>query len=475
MRFAIFALILAVFSTPAFAAPACEDDPWGLVGLGENFTAIVEAFRTTAGDVNACWTNPKTGASTVLCPEVEAADKAGAFGAHYKYDWDYSISDQANFAQGFINCTPINAKDILENLQLADLAQATENGLGCNLPFLKELADSPRSDRSHRFMQTAFDAYQDGFVDLRKALLERDQLTSQNDRGHSSCQMRGTRESLTVPAACREYIRSGDSTKGRIAVLNEKIQTMEARIPFMADKQIAASVEEAAKRGDRSPRGFARAFYVPLMSMYSEMDKFKNELSACKAGEHYNLTPSLRRRLWQIADYDKLVNTKEKLNPHLKRVLTCMHDHRNAGEGRLTVAVYGASALSMLLSGGASAGVIALGATARAGLVTLDLAVGGVSAIRSADAIYNACYKDKTFSPGGAQCSAEQSFDFVMQRTPAATCARNVVTGAAVLGNMAWSASMMKNTSFGRAPDTSMSTSLIPQKPTSIPFVPKKK
>lgn len=432
-KLAIIFISISLVTAPALAAaPNCSM----LATLRDQVGNAVAAFQnvndSVFGGAESCGTDA-SGAIAFQCKEVQAADQK-AFQSHYNYKYDDRVNVQTNLNRGFYACNnAIEAKRLLHNLAISDLAAVTHQSLQCNLPLLNEVKNSPNSPAAKKLLETAYLAYQKNKNDLVKLAKERLSINSAQSR-YDDCVSTSQANMNAGPESTCTYDVPRDA-KDRLAKLNAKISLLTRQIPLTNDKSIQAVVEQIATRGgDISFVDFATQYRAPIASLATNLNPLNAELEAAHkagGGSHYVTGPSLERRLMGMGGYNTLINAKQSLSPILKNTLTCESNSMKVGNSRFNTSMIAVGALSAVVTGGASLAGMSLAGGARVGLVALDLGLGAASGVQTLDAIYNSCYKDTSAMPTGGKCTPDQALNMIVSKTTSAECAWNVATGAA--------------------------------------------
>lgn len=384
---------------------------------------LSSSFNSALGFSDKCWTG-SNGVSIITCEEVETADRTG-FNSHYDY-----IPDPRGLSPNHRNCTIPEVPSILEDLMISDLAKEVEDSLDCQLPFLNELVDRPSSDQIQKFQDAAYAAYSKVLPDLAKWIPERDRLQHDADFGKGVC--RGPAKEGYDPqmsAPCRAYrSESGQAGEARANELTRKIDLALSSVPMGVDPNVHTALLKLATAGASTKAAFLGGYRKPFKQIRDDSAGIKAQLKKARPddGNQYYIEPLLRAQLLAIPNYKKIVESKTKLPPKVRGILTCLQDARETGAKRAVGLTVGAAAVSAAITMGASAGVIALGEGATAGLIALDLGITAIGNVQTVDAIASACYGSLQNYEPGKQCSVEQGMAVTVGRADRASCALNV-------------------------------------------------
>lgn len=421
---------LTIF-TCSLTTRAAETCAYGIRDFGRDF---LSAASFTAGGVDDCNTNPD-GSFNISCEEVQQADR-NAFQSHYDYTLDSNNT-------GFINCTRINAPEILERLQLQDMAKATADALNCNLAFLNVYDKLPASDEVKHLNNSAVQAFRMIREDLKKNISDKSSAAYDMSLQQSVCHREpGDGGMLPLNCVSDEAIHRQERQLQTIGNANNVIDTLVATVPYGTEVEVREAIIASANADDSA---FLRAYFTSILAVRSRLAEFQSRLEKTrrdivtdggkKVAVYLNddqcNTPYMNSVFFGSAQYNALVNSRTALSPRLKQIMTCRRDARKIGASRVSTGLMIASIASVAVSGGTSLAGVGLAASAKTAMVVADLALSGVGVAIGIPQIYENCYNNGTaIVRGGEKCSPSQGLNMAITRTTNAMCAISVFSTA---------------------------------------------
>lgn len=409
---------------------AAEQCSYGIRDFGRDF---LNAASFTAGNVDACNTNPN-GSFNISCEEVQKADRE-AFNSHYDYTLDSNNSS-------FINCSRINAPEILERLQLQDMAKATADALNCNMAFLNVFDKQPITAEVARLKSSALEAFRMIRQDLQKNLTEKSYAVSDMAMQRSVCHREpGDGGILPLNCTSEEALRTEQHRLTIVGSANGIIDTLVATVPYGTEVEVRQAILSSANADDGA---FMNAYSAAIIAVRSRLKEFQARLEATrhdvvtddgsKVAVYLNddqcNTPYMISTFFASDQYNTLVNSRH-MDPRLKQIMTCRRDSRKIGASRVQTGLMVASVATIGITGGASAAGLTIGAAARTAMVVSDLALSGVGLVVGIPQIYENCYnKGSAVVRGGEKCSPTEGLNMAMTRTSNAMCALSVFSTA---------------------------------------------
>lgn len=424
-------LLLSLLSlTLSLSAHAAEQCSYGIRDFGRDF---LNAANFTAGNVDSCNTNPD-GSFNVSCEEVEKADREG-FSSGYDYVHDANNND-------YVNCTRINAPEILERLQLQDMAKATAEALNCNLSFLNIFDLQPGNPEVVRLKKAARDAFILIQEDLRKNLSDKSTAASSMSLHRSTCHREpGDGGILPLHCTSREALDTEQQQRVTISRANSILDTIIATVPYGTEVEMREAIIASA---NADPDTFVNNYSAALIAVRARLLEFQERLEATKrdivvdGGEKVGVylnsdqcnTPYMLSTFFASDQYNTLVNARN-ISPRLKQIMTCRRDQRKIGAARVYTGLMVASVATMAITGGASVAGVTVSAAAKTAMVVADLGISGIGLVVGIPAIYENCYNNGTaIVRGGDKCSPTDGLNMAITRTTNAMCALSVISTA---------------------------------------------
>lgn len=415
---------------PSVRRPAAEQCSYGIRDFGRDF---MNAANFTAGNVDSCNTNPD-GSFNISCEEVEKADREG-FSSHYDYTRDANNNN-------YINCTRINAPEILERLQLQDMAKATADALNCNLSFLNIFDRQPGNPEVMRLKNSARDAFILIQEDLRKNLSDKSMAASAMSSHRSTC-MREPGDGGILPLNCtsREALDTEQQRMVTISRANSIIDTLIATVPYGTEVEMREAIIASA---DADPQTFLNNYSAAILAVRARLLEFQGRLegtkrdivtdNGSKVGVYLNddqcNTPYMLSTFFASDQYNTLVYARN-ISPRLKQIMTCRRDQRKIGAARVYTGLMVASVATMAITGGASVAGVTISAAAKTAMVMADLGISGVGLVTGIPAIYENCYNNgAAIVRGGEKCSPTDGLNMAITRTTNAMCALSIFSTA---------------------------------------------
>lgn len=410
--------------------PAAEQCTYGVRDFGRD---VLNAASFTAGGVDDCNTNPD-GSFSISCEEVQQADRT-AFSAHYDYTLD---SNNA----GFINCSRLNAPEILERLQLQDMAKATADALNCNLAFLKIFDKRPEATEVVRLKTSALNAFKMIQPDLQKNLSYKSMAASELSLHQSGCHREpGDGGILPLNCTSNDALKRQEQQMATVEQANGLIDTLVATVPYGTEAEVREAILASAQSDEavflKNYTAAILAVRQRLLEFQSRLEKTRRDVvtdNGTKVAVYLNddlcNTPYMNYEFFSSEQYNALVNLRP-LSPKLKQIMTCRRNARKIGASRISTGLMVASVATIAISGGASIAGVTIGAAAKTAMVVSDLALSGVGLAVGIPQIYENCYNSGTaIARGGERCSPADGLNMAITRTTNAMCALSVFSTA---------------------------------------------
>ena len=397
----------------------------------------MDSLNYTVGNVDSCNT-AADGSYNISCDEVIQADE-NAFNSSFDYTHD------ANDAS-FVNCTPINAPDLLERMQLQDMAKFTADNLTCNLAFVDSYMANPGSQEGVQLESRVKESFATILGDLKRQLDINADASATAGLYQTVCTNAGGDGGRNLSSFCTsdEHFRRRIASQETVKKSDVLVDAMIATVPYGSEPKIKQLIKDLAARPGITPDVFVRQFREKMKEVQSVLQGASDELkdtivkvpldgggttdtylssNSCKSA-------GVEARYFNSPQYDELLDAKN-LSPRLRSIMKCRRERRGIGSDRVQAGLMAASVLSAAVTGGASLAGLAISGAARVALVAADLSLLAVDSTMVVNQIYEGCYqKDSAIPRVGQQCRPLDGLNLALNRTSNADCALNVIVTA---------------------------------------------